>query len=318
MDIKRINNNLWISMLAAERSLDIDNDQFLNKPEIFQKERADFFLNNPVAIPDTINVSDIEILSSDQDYKIRLHIYQSKNYQKDRVILFFHGGGYVFGLPEQVDSQMFYIAEKLNATIVSVDYRLSPQFKYPIPIQDGFDAFNWLIQHGQDSLGLNVENITLYGASAGGHLAGKVAQMAIEKGINNIKHQFLLYPVVNFRFDSDSMEDLKDATLWTRESAKIARLHFLGEEYLSDNPTIADLDNFSKLSELPRTTIVACELDSLRDEAINYAQLLLKAQVPTELWVVPGAVHVFDVFSSEITNNFNSFLLNRLESHFQG
>lgn len=217
-----------------------------------------------MVFPDTIQVSNREILSSDQQRKIRLQIYQSTNFLPPSVLLYFHGGGYVVGLPEQADAQMILIAENLKTTVISVDYRLSPQYPYPAAIEDGFDTFQWLIDEGEKTFGVCPNRITVYGASAGGHLAGSLAQLTAIQGLHQINHQFLLYPVINFRLDSDSMHDLADAPIWKKEHAEVSRQHFLAETLISKHPSIAGIDRFRKLHQLSHTTLVACELESLK------------------------------------------------------
>ncbi|AZB17981.1 alpha/beta hydrolase [Chryseobacterium indologenes] len=312
MDFNRIDKELKYSIENVPYSLEIDGNLFLNAPEIIQQERKEFTKAHPFKKPDHILVKDIFIPSSEDGYDIRLHVYQSENFNRERVLLYFHGGGYVFGLPEQVDHQMFEIADKLDATIISVDYRLSPQYRFPMPVLDGFDALQWVIGHGEDQLGVNPDGITVFGASAGGHLAAAVAQMAADRGIQNIKHQFLLYPVIHNKLNTSSMEEFTDIPLWNKKYAQTAWLHVLGKENKDKSIRYSDLTYYDNFSRLPRTTIVACELDPLRDEDIDYAQLLYKAGVKTELWVIPGALHVFDLFDSSMNDEYKEFLLNRL------
>ncbi|WP_010249205.1 alpha/beta hydrolase [Myroides injenensis] len=241
-----------------------------------------------------------------------MHIYQHIEAVRENVILYFHGGGYVFGVPEQVDDLMFKMTRDLRATIVSVDYRLAPQYPFPIPILDGFDALKWIMSDGEQELGISSERITLFGGSAGAHLAAAVVQMTVDNKINNIKHQFLLYPVITNRMDSPSMVEFSDSPLWNTFYADAAWIHFYGEDYKTKSDRYADLLNFDAFEELPQTTIVACELDPLRDEAIAYTQELYRAGVPTELWVVPGAVHVFDLFACPLSDKFYDFLIDRM------
>lgn len=311
MDFNRIDKGLKTSMEDFPFSLEIDQTLFLNNPEVVQQERETFVKNNPFKGPDHIHVKDVFIQSSLDDYQIRLHIYQPEEFNRDKTIIYFHGGGYIFGLPEQVDRQMFEMAESLNATIISVDYRLAPQYKFPVPIQDGFDALRWSINHGAEQLGINPEMFSVFGASAGGHLAAAVTQMANDQGIKNVKHQFLLYPVIHNRLNTFSMNEFTDIPLWNKEYAETAWLHFLGIDK-EKSIKYADLTHYNNFSSLPRTTIVACELDPLRDEGIEYAQFLYQAGVRTELWVIPGALHVFDLFDSPLTEEYKKFLYSRM------
>lgn len=312
MDLNRINKELRASIERVPYSLELDENLFLNAPEIIQKERIEFTKAHPVKQPAHIKVTDIFIPSLVAGEKIRLHIYQPEKFNRNKTLIYFHGGGYVFGLPEQVDGQMFEIAEGLQATIISVDYRLSPQHRFPVPVLDGFDALKWLIDNGETQLGIDPGNVTVSGASAGGHLAASVTQMAVDQNIDNIKHQFLLYPVIHNRLNTSSMKEFTDSPLWSRRYAEIAWQHFLGKENIDKCVTYSDLTHYRNFSALPQTTIVACELDPLRDEGIEYSQLLYQAGVATELWVVPGAVHVFDLFDCPLTDEYKKFLMNKL------
>lgn len=312
MDLNRINKELRASIESVPYSLELDEHVLLNAPELLQKERIEFTKANPVKQPGHIKVKDIFIPSSVDGEEIRLHIYQSEKFNRNRTLIYFHGGGYVFGLPEQVDSQMFEIADELKATIISVDYRLSPQYRFPIPILDGFDALRWVIEGGGTQLEINPENITVFGASAGGHLAAAVTQMAVDQNMDNIKHQFLLYPVIHNRLNTPSMNEFTDSPLWSRRYAEIAWQHFLGKENMGKSVTYSDLTHYRNFSALPQTTIVACELDPLRDEGIEFSQLLYQAGVATELWVIPGAVHVFDLFDCPLTDGYKKFLMSKL------
>lgn len=312
MNFNRINSNLKNSIENVPYSLEIDENLFLSAPEIIQHERNEFTKAHPFKKPDHIAVRDIFIPSSEDGYEIRLHVYQPEGFNRERLLLYFHGGGYVFGLPEQVDDQMFEISDRLKAIIISVDYRLAPQYRFPIPVLDGFDALQWIIRHGESELGIDSDRITIFGASAGGHLAASVTQMAADHHIKNIEHQFLLYPVIHNRLNTPSMEEFTDIPLWNKNYAETAWLHFLGEENKDKSIQYSDLTCFNNFSGLPQTTIVACELDPLRDEDVEYAQLLYKAGVKTELWVIPGALHVFDLFDSPMKDEYNEFLMNRL------
>jgi acetyl esterase len=311
MNFNRIDQDLRKSIENFPFSLEIDQAVFLNSPEIVQEEREIFVKNNPFKGPDHIIIKDVFIKSSFDDHQIRLHIYQPKEFNKNKTIIYFHGGGYIFGLPEQVDYQMFEMSDRLNATIISVDYRLSPQYRFPVPVLDGFDALQWTIRRGEEELGIDIEAVAVFGASAGGHLAAAVSQMAVDNGIKNIKHQFLLYPVIHNKLNTSSMNEFTDIPLWNKEYAETAWMHFLGDD---KNKSIkyADLTNYNDFKDLPRTTIVACELDPLRDEGIEYAQFLYQAGIRTELWVIPGALHVFDLFHSPLNDEYKEFLYSRM------
>ncbi len=312
MDYNRIEETLRASIENTERNLEIDTKELLANPEKIHQDRVDFVKNNPVPKPDGILVKDVYVNSSLDGEAIRIHVYQAENYIKDRVILYFHGGGYVFGLPEQVDAQMYRLAKDLKALIFSVDYRLAPRYPFPIPIQDGFDAFKYIMNNGKEQFGIEANQISLFGISAGAHLAAAVCQMMVDQGLESIKQQVLIYPVIHNRLNSASMNEFTDSPLWNKEYAEIAWTHFLGADHKEKSIRYADLLNFDQFAKLPETTVVACELDPLRDEGISYASRLYEAGVKTELWVIPGAVHVFDLFESKLTDAYYEFLLKKL------
>ena len=108
------------------------------------------------------------------------------------------------------------------------------------------------------------------------------------------------------------MQEFTDSPLWSRRYAEIAWQHFLDKENRGKSIMYSDLTLYRNFSVLPQTTIVACELDPLRDEGIEFSQLLYQAGVATELWVVPGAVHVFDLFDCSLTDEYKKFMMSRL------
>ncbi len=291
-----------------------DLDLLRNNPQELHEQRVNFVSKNPTPKPKTIITSDIYIKSSLDDATLRLHIYRHEENNNKQVLIYFHGGGYLYGLPEQADEFLYKLVEELKITIVAPCYRLAPKYKFPIPIQDGYDALNWLIKNGEEHLDVDVNNIGVYGVSAGGHLAAAVCQKAADNNIDNIKLQFLLYPVITPQLNTSSMLEFTDIPFWNSTYAKISWEHFLGKENLQSNQKYVDLLNYKHFKKLPKTIIVACELDPLRDEDIAYGQKLVEAKVSTELWLIPGAMHVFDRFKCSITNEFIQFNINRLNS----
>lgn len=290
-----------------------DMDLFANHPQKLHEQRISFVKNNPVPKPENIITSDIYIHSSLDNTPLRLHIYRHKESTNQQVLMYFHGGAYLYGLPEQADDFLYRLVEELKITIVAPCYRLAPQHPFPTPIQDGYDALQWLINNGKNELGIDNENIGIYGVSAGGHLAAALIQKAVDEGIHQVKLQFLLYPVITNQLNSPSMQEFTDIPFWNSTYSKISWKHFLGEDNLQKTLKYADLLAYDQFDKLPKTVIVACELDPLRDEGIAYAQKLTTAKVATELWLIPGAMHVFDRFNCSITEDFFRFNVSRLK-----
>jgi acetyl esterase len=289
-----------------------DMHLFENEPWKLQEQRLAFIENNPTPIPEGIIIEDIFIESSIDKYPIRLHVYKKKNSTSKKVVIYYHGGGYMYGLPEQADEFLFKLVEETGITIVAPCYRLAPQHQFPIPIQDGYDAYEWLLNNGEQKLNIDTKNTGILGASAGGHLAAAVSQKAVDNDLNHISLLFLLYPVVTNFTTSESMSEFVDIPFWNKTYADIAWQHLLGKDNVNKSVRYADLFNFDKFDELPRTIIITCELDPLRDEGMAYAQLLMKAKVNTELWNIPGTMHVFDRYKNPLADEYYDFAAKRL------
>ena len=308
----RLNPELKAQIELYPNTHYFDLDLFTNHPQQLHQQRLAFVKANPVAKPQNVLTSDIYIHSSLDNAPLRLHIYQHKENSTEQVLMYFHGGAYLYGLPEQADEFLYRLVDELKITIVAPCYRLAPEHQFPIPIQDGFDALTWLIENGKTQLNVNTERIGFYGVSAGGHLAAAVCQKAADENINNVKLQFLLYPVITNAMDSASVAEFTDIPFWNSTYGKISWKHFLGGENFEKSIKYADLLNYDNFENLPKTVIVTGELDPLRDEDIVYTQKLTQAKVPTELWVIPGVMHVFDRFKCAITEDFFQFTKKRL------
>ncbi|HEY0298871.1 MAG TPA: alpha/beta hydrolase, partial [Arachidicoccus sp.] len=272
MDTSRIDAELFNIISSLDLKLDVD--VLKNNPEKIQQARAVMAKTTMPLPPENITVEDIYIPST-QGHQLRFRVYIPKERKSDAVMLYFHGGGYVFGLPEQVERIMFRMAQDIGYPIVSVDYRLSPQNPFPAALHDAYDALLWLSKDGCDILQVNPRKIVVHGASAGGHLAATLTQFSRDNNGPEIYFQFLLYPVIHNRLDTSSMLEFTDTPFWNRPYAQACWTHFLGEERLNEKLQYADLLYSGNLQHLPKGVVVACELDPLRDEAIDYAQRLL-------------------------------------------
>ncbi len=210
------------------------------------------------------------------------------------VFLHIHGGAFVIGGIEQDDNTVERLALATGVCAVSVDYRLAPEHLFPSGADDCWAVYRWLAG-GNSGLDVNPERIVVTGVSAGGALAASVAQRARDEGGVQPIFQLLLYPVLDDRMLTHSMRTHIDTKLWNgRSSVHMWRL-YLGEGYDSAQTSPYAAPGRAKdLSGLPPTFIGTAELDPLRDEAIEYAERLMQAGIPTELHVVPGAIHAFD------------------------
>jgi len=205
-------------------------------------------------------------------------------------LVYFHGGGWVAGSVEVYDPLTRAIAKRANTVVVSVDYRLAPEHRYPAALDDAWTATRWVSDNAAD-LGVDPMKIGVGGDSAGGTLAAVVARKARDFGLA-IATQLLIYPVMSHDFNTPSYSLFSDGYLLTREAMIWYWKQYVGEVDASsdaDASPAAERD----LRRLPRAIVITAEADPLRDEAEAYAQRLFISTVETEGYRYDGMVHGF-------------------------
>lgn len=225
--------------------------------------------------------------------------------------LHIHGGGYIVGAAEMSDVVNLIIARRLGVTILSVDYRLAPEHPYPAPVDDCYAALGWLFQNADD-LQVDRDRIAIGGESAGGGLAAQLAIVARDRGQYPICHQHLTYPMLDSRTGSAEHpgDPLTGEFIWTRESNQFGWDCYLGGKPAAAPQVPAMLERYEGL---PPTWMFTAALDLFRDENIAYAQNLLKAGVPTEIVLLPGACHGFQgVPGTRVGASYRAFHLDAL------
>lgn len=205
-------------------------------------------------------------------------------------VVWFHGGGFVLGAARHDLASNARIAERLGTVVVSVDYRLAPEYPYPAAVNDGFAALKWVADHAAD-LGIDPARLAVAGESAGACLAAAMTLMARDAGGPGICFQALDIPVTDDRLQTPSMRQFTDTPLWTRKNAELSWAAYLGTDFAGDAPAYAAPARADDLRALPPAFISACEYDPLRDEALEYGQRLVAAGVSTEMHLYPGTFH---------------------------
>lgn len=211
------------------------------------------------------------------------------------VLLFFHGGGWVTESAENYDRVCSRMASSTGHIVVSVDYRLAPEHKFPIPLLDCYAAAKALYQ-GKFLINTNPEKITLIGDSAGGNLAAALCLMARDKKEFMPARQILIYPALNNDYSMDSpypsvRENGTDFLLTARKMSDYLDMYASGEAD-RQNPYFAPL-LAGDLSGMPRTLIITAEYDPLRDEGEEYGRRLKEAGCETEVYRIQDALHGF-------------------------
>lgn len=209
-------------------------------------------------------------------------------------VLHIHGGGYVMGSPEMgLDTDAAYVLE-FGATVVSVDYRLAPETAHPGPVEDCYAALAWL--HGEaEALGVDRGRIVITGESAGGGLAAATTLLARDRGEIPVAFQHLIFPMLDDRTTAHpEPSDYFGQFVWTPASNLFGWTSLLGHA-----PGLPDVSPYAAparapdMAGLPPTFIACGALDLFLEEDLEYARRLMRAGVPTELHIYPGAPHAF-------------------------
>lgn len=216
---------------------------------------------------------------------------------KDRVavgpgFVNFHGGGFVLGDLESEHARCLTMAVEGGAVAVGVDYRLAPEDPFPAGVEDCYAALQWVAANAEQ-LKIDPAKIAIGGGSAGGNLTAAVALLARDRGGPALALQMLIYPVIDDRCETPSMQAGADTYIWTYQNSLDMWNHYIGAERSNVSPYAAPA-RAKDLSGLPPAYMMTCEHDPLRDEAIIYAMRLMAAGIPVELHNYPGTVHGFD------------------------
>ncbi len=219
--------------------------------------------------PKLSSVVDINL----KNYNLRIYTPISK--EPLPVIIYYHGGGYVMGSIENSDVLCRKIANDLNAVIVSVNYRLSPEFPFPTALEDSYTAALWVNEHISE-LSENSKKIYVMGDSAGGGLATLVALRNKKHKDFDISGQILIYPWVSGEFNFPSSDLFKEGYVLSKKMLEVFRKCYINNPKDSQNPEFSPIYN-SDLSKLPKTILITASHDPLRDQGNSYAKKLLKA-----------------------------------------
>ncbi|WP_176039954.1 alpha/beta hydrolase [Burkholderia stabilis] len=204
-------------------------------------------------------------------------------------ILYAHGGGWCLGTLELYDNPCRALANATQCVVLSVDYRLAPEHKFPVPLEDFCDALAWVCRQAA-SLGLDPARIAVGGDSAGANLAAAACLVARDLGGPPIAHQLLLYPPLDASMDTDSYRTYGQSCYLTKEVMQYCFAMYLPDPAEGRSSYVSPLRAASH-EGLPPVTLLACEFDPLRDEAQAYAARLRHAGVPVDLTVLPGMIH---------------------------
>ncbi|WP_251330735.1 alpha/beta hydrolase [Haloplanus pelagicus] len=244
---------------------------------------------------DDLTVRDLSIPGPGTDPETPLPIRTYSPPGEDHpVLVYFHGGGWVRGDLDTHDGLCRLLAERVECTVVSVDYRRAPEHRFPAAVHDAYAATAWAAEHA-GIVGGDPDRVAVGGDSAGGNLAAAVTLLARERGGPDVAHQVLLYPATDHAFDTDSYAENAEGYLLSRASMRWYWNRYLGDALDGANPYASPLQA-PELGGLPSATVITAGYDPLRDEGAAYADRLRAAGVPVTHKNYPEMVHVFASF----------------------
>ena len=239
--------------------------------------------------PEVGKVEDLFIAVPDHSVPVR--VYTPEGPGPFPALVWFHGGGWVVGNVARADGVARHLSHGSGCVVISVDYRLAPDTKFPGPLEDCFAVTRWVAVNAA-ALNVDPARIAVGGDSAGGNLTAAVTLMARDRGGPEFAFQLLVYPVTDMDFDTQSYLDNAEGYLLTRDTMIWFWDHYLAEQQDGANPYASPL-RADDLTGLPPALVITAEYDPLRDEGEAYAEKLTACGVPTELSRYDGMVHGF-------------------------
>ena len=207
--------------------------------------------------------------------EIPIRIYTPANRQdvsvsKSPALVYFHGGGWVMGTLDAYDGLCQDLAGTSGCKIISVDYRMAPEYPYPIPFEDAYAATEWISNNAHD-FEIDQARIAVGGDSAGGNLATAVALKARQSTSLSLAYQMLVYPVTNYQFDTESYLKYGTNYFLTKRA-----MEWFWDQYLPDESAgrefYASPLRCKDLSGLPDAMVITAGYDPLYSEAVQYVE----------------------------------------------
>lgn len=225
-------------------------------------------------------------------YTIGARLYRADQSGPLPLVVFYHGGGFVFGNLESHDDFCRLLCNGIGCAVLAVDYRLAPENKFPAATDDALAALRWAREHAQ-MLGADASRIVVVGDSAGANLAAVTAQRCRDQQGPELCGQVLICPVVEFyRDDRPSLQQNGDGPFLTKKD-----MAFCSEQYLrgrddAENPYAAPI-RATSLHGLPPALVITAEFDPLRDEGEAYAARMVEDGVAVQATRYDGTIHDF-------------------------
>lgn len=238
-----------------------------------------FAINDKIAVP--------------EGHEVPVRIFFPRKKMGKKLLIFFHGGGWVTGSLFSYEKVCTHMANITHSVVISVDYRLAPEHKFPAAPMDCFEVSK-ILQQSAKKIGLSPNEVVLIGDSAGGNLAAVVSLMARDQDIKIATAQILLYPATDSDHSETSPypsvhENGTDYILTNTRVDGFMELYRRDENDMQD-PYFAPMHT-KNFADQPNTLIITSEFDPLRDEGMTYGEKLREAGNYVETYEIPDALH---------------------------
>lgn len=298
MNLSLVDPELAVA-LAQFPQMDIWSDLPLSRKLIAQAR-----LGLMAALPAIENVTSTDysvpstaVLGASAAPEVSVRVYRPEDQtQHLPALLWIHGGGYCLGSVEQDDYFVRQMVKEMGCVVVSVDYRLAPEYPFPAPLDDCYSALCWLFNN-TEQLKVDGSCIGIGGISAGAGLAAGLALLARDQGEVLPIFQALLCPMIDDRSITPSSHSITDERVWNRNSNIKGWQAYLGPNVSGGAETpsaYAAPSRAEDLTGLPKAYIAVGSVDAFVDENTDYAERLNAAGVDTQFEIFPGGFHAFE------------------------
>lgn len=240
----------------------------------------------PLRMP---RVEDLLIPSAEQYHQVPIRIYTPVLNRQLPALIYYHGGGWQRGDIDTHDSICRHLAQYAECIVVSVQWRLAPEHKFPVGTNDCFVAYDWVVRHGK-KYNIDTSRLAIGGDSAGGNMAAVTIQRLRNTDLQKPIFQLLLYPALDLSCSSWSYKEYAEGFFLTTERVKYYVDGYINSPSDINNPLVSPVKQ-KDLSGIPRTHIMTAGYDPLRGEGELYAQLLRDAGIPVTYKCYEGLIH---------------------------
>ena len=249
--------------------------------------------------PPRIKHKDHQISVDDGSIRVREYFPKKSTDHQGQTLLYFHGGGFSIGSLRTHDPLCKHLVSLLGWRVFSVEYRLAPEHRFPIPLEDCDKAMDWLVDNAE-SLGVDPQKIAIGGDSAGANLSTCLCIKRLEESKLIPERQYLLYPGIDSKGDHKSMKTFTDGDgyfLLTKDLLQWFHDNYMTEEDHA-NPYVAPMQ-YKKPELLPPAVVITAGFDPLRDEGLAYYEFLKNAGVKVFYKEYEDLIHGFANFTIE-------------------